>query len=332
MKAWDRRELHPVTLRQVHRCGWWGSSHSKPWRALNTGPEVRGGRLGRQEWKANIMHHCPQWACRLQKHGKHSYTVYLGTRDISWNETITNSWRAKMSWHKTLPFKVCTRAQGLLMFISTLTHEVRFWSLRLELLLPFRWNENMYEGRHEESGEMNLDKEYTQNQFKCTMTLASNLLFQWLVPVQAHLGSGCSKWPWWTQGLSLSWKWHFPLVANMPNWGLVLYSFLSMARKLSVKWQMGQKKRRGHEATHPPVSAVKGLCSNHLHMTTWPAPRLNSECLMRPLGTPLLVFFFSSLFLFRWQGYLHVFGVEENISEAVPASSDRCYWSAPEQS
>lgn len=163
------------------------------------------------------------------------------------------------------------------------------------------------------------------------MTLASKLLFQWLIPVQAHLGYGCSKWPWWTQGLSLSWKWHFPIVANVPNWGLVLYSFLSMARKLSVKWQMGQKRRRGHEATHPPVTAVKGLCSNHLHMTTWPAPRLNSECLMRPLGTPILGFF-SPIFLFRWQDHLHVFRVEEHVSGAVLASRDRCYWSAPEQS
>lgn len=58
----------------------------------------------------------------------------------------------KMSWHETLPFKVRTRALGLLMFIRTLTYEVRFWSVKLELLLPFRWNENMHEGKHEVSG------------------------------------------------------------------------------------------------------------------------------------------------------------------------------------
>lgn len=143
--------------------------------------------------------------------------------------------------------------------------DFEIWRLSLCCLLDgikTCMRENMRVG----GGKMNLQEGYTENQLKCTMTLASKLLFLWLV--QAHLRSGCSKWPWWTQGLSLSWKWHFSLVANVPNWGLVLYTFLSMARKHSVKWQMGQKRRRGHEATHPPVTAVKGLCSNHLHMTT----------------------------------------------------------------
>lgn len=148
IKARDRRELHPVTLRRVQHWGWCGSSHSKPWRALNTGPEVRGDGLGRQEWKANIMHHCLQWACWLQKHGKHSYAVYLGTCVIAWNETITNSWKAKncldmrhchsMSIHK---HRVCS-------CLSAFSHKLIFRSMRLVLLLlPFKWNKIMYKGK-----------------------------------------------------------------------------------------------------------------------------------------------------------------------------------------
>ncbi len=79
-----------------------------------------------------------------------------------------------------------------------------------------------------------------------------------------------------------------PSCPNTSNWGAALYHFPECS---AVIWQMGQEWKGGSGGHPPPVTAVKGLRSNHLHMTTRPAPHLNSECLMRPRGTPFLVLF-----------------------------------------
>lgn len=104
-----------------------------------------------------------------------------------------------------------------------------------------------------------------------------------------HLVSASGKWPLWAQVIHVT-KMTLPSCPNTSNWGASLYHFPECS---AVIWQMGQEWRNGGRlgATHPPVTAVKGLRSNHLHMTTRPAPHLNSEWLMRPCGTPSLVLF-----------------------------------------
>lgn len=88
-------------------------------------------------------------------------------------------------------------------------------------------------------------------------------------------------------------KRHFPLVLTRLIEERPCISFPRvLSGDLTDGPRVGKKRWWGVlGATHPPVTAVKGLRSNHLHMTTRPAPHLNSEWLMRPCGTPFLVLF-----------------------------------------
>lgn len=83
-------------------------------------------------------------------------------------------------------------------------------------------------------------------------------------------------------------KWHFPLVLTR-----LIEERPCIISQTAQRWfdRWAKSGKGGLGATHPPVTAVKGLRSNHLHVTTQPAPHLNSEWLMRPRGTPFLVLF-----------------------------------------
>lgn len=83
----------------------------------------------------------------------------------------------------------------------------------------------------------------------------------------------------------MSGEWHFPLVLTR-----LIEEQPCIVSQSAQRWfdRWAESVKRGPP---PRLSAVKGLRSDPRHMTTRPAPRLDSEWLMRPCGTPFLVLF-----------------------------------------